>query len=832
MSRQALPIDPYLEKIADQLSSSPSKSLILTAAPGSGKTTRVPVQLRSLTKKKILVLQPRRIAAIGAATFICEENGWQVAGNEVGYQVRFDKKWNSSTQVIFLTEALLNHWLQKDPLLSDVGAVVLDEFHERSRHVDLALGLISELKLLHRPDLLLVVMSATLDPEPLIRYLQAPWIDVPGVSHPLRIHHQKKNQHLRITPDFLTNLVDAIAQAHQSGHKDTLVFLPGKGEIQKSLQLFQEKYTSLIQQTQSQCFTLHGQTPLLDQKKILQASACRRIIFCTNLAESALTIQGVDVVVDTGLERQMHHDFKTGFPRLEIERISLQSAKQRAGRAARLGPGQCFRLWTTQDELSMKAFVPAEILRTEISDSLLFLASMGIHDFQSFSWYEMPSPQQIQSAVEELRSLKALDEKNHITAMGQQILKFPVPARLGKILLWGQQNKHCALACAAAAILHERDFLPRHFSTESFHHECDLSLRLQLFEDFLNGKNSSFSLRLVQQNYHQFLNLLSAEDIWKEWSSSDIQDLILSVYPDRLCQRRSPGKPEGKLRSGRGVKLQNTSCVRQSEYWISLESIETDQGKETMVSMACGIPKDKVLSFFQNDIREKEHYFWQEDQGRMMVQKQKVLDEILFSKAPALIAKGAEAEQHLQSVAIENFEKLMLEEPALKNWLLRWDWLLQVKKQELCLERQVLFSDLVLRESFEMACYQKTNLKDIFQTDLIPFLESSVKKHWPEVFSVFQKIPQHLTSAKGKVFPIQFSADSTPFVEMKIQDLFGMKQTPQLLPGIPLRFQILGPHYRPVQITDNLERFWQQSYPELRKELKARYPKHPWPENP
>jgi ATP-dependent helicase HrpB len=376
---QALPIDPFLAELREAARASPS--LVLSAAPGAGKTTRLPPELLRITDKAVFVLEPRRIAAIGAAQRVAEENGWEL-GREVGYQVRFDNRSSRATRLLFLTEALLLRKLLRDPELRDVGCVVLDEFHERSLHVDLALAALLELQQLARPDLKIVVMSATLDARPLAEFLGGARVqEVPGKLFPLETLYDEKPQLLRTGPDFTERLQRLVQRAFQERPVgDLLCFLPGRGEIER-LRGALEPWAGA---KGARVFPLHGQLDLGEQRAALAPlPRGRKIILATNVAESSLTVDGVRTVVDSGLQLLSQLHPRTGFPSLDLVRISKASATQRAGRAARQGPGAVYRAWMPYDERSMKDFDPAEILRSDLAESLLLHSAEGLSVFES-----------------------------------------------------------------------------------------------------------------------------------------------------------------------------------------------------------------------------------------------------------------------------------------------------------------------------------------------------------------------------------------------------------------------------------------------------------------
>lgn len=449
----SLPIDAYLPKIKKLVDEHPV--VLISASPGSGKTTRVPSYLKTSTSKKIMVLEPRRIAATMAATRIAQENGW-VLGEQVGYQVRFENKSSAKTEVLFVTEALLNRKLLTDPLLADFGLIILDEFHERSIHSDTALALLKELQELERPDLKIVIMSATLD----LAKLQSLWqdcglLDVEVPIYPLTLVQDQKPQSLRFNSETVDKVVEAVkkawTQSPQSGSEkgkfgeklketlkenlgeklkeklgDVLVFLPGLSEIDR----VSEGLSSWADRNKVDLRKLHGSLNLREQKQVLERNPNqRRVILATNVAESSLTLDGVDTVVDCGLEKvsKIHH--RTGFQSLELVRASLSSARQRAGRAARQGPGLCLQLWTKQDELSMPQERLPEIYRTDLNELRLLLSALKVSHPHSLPWLDRPPENKWKQAEKLLRLLGAFDSGLLLTEKGQKMISKPLPVR-------------------------------------------------------------------------------------------------------------------------------------------------------------------------------------------------------------------------------------------------------------------------------------------------------------------------------------------------------------------------------------------------------------------
>lgn len=823
----SLPIDDFTPAIEKILKS--SENLVITAAPGAGKTTRLPPALLNVVAKKIIVLEPRRMAAIAAAHRIAEEQGWQV-GNEVGYQVRFANKTSPQTRLIFMTEALLARQMMADPELTNVDLVILDEFHERSMHVDLALGLLRELQELGR-SIKILVMSATLEADKIASYLNdCPVIEVPGKLFELDIRYQKNSQVLQTLPSFYDNLVQTIKEAQAKTDKDILVFLPGVGEIDRAQNALQnwadEKNLVLV--------PLHGSLNIDEQRRALQRSSRQRVILSTNIAESSVTLDGVNTVIDSGLAKNMKQDHRTGFSRLELGRISLSSAIQRSGRAARQFPGVCYRMWNKMDELSFGKSDVAEIQRIDLTDSLLFLSAQGVSDFDSFSWYEKPPAVALLNASRFLMIAGALDEENKITELGKKILHFPLPVRLGKLMLVGMEMGATELASEVAALLQERDILRRdavaHFLGDNL--ECDLAARLEVLRQFRHNKKNSagasfHSLQTVDQSARQIADLASRLTSKKESprdaSSEELKHLILATYADRLCRRR--GKSERALMvGGRGVKLQADSLVKHSEFFVALNGVEGNTDAETVISLACGFDKDFVLRSFKDQIEKIKDVTFVEEKGQFFTREYRSLFGLPLEEPSLLPASATEIAAKLPQILTEKFELALKNNERLAHW---WSRLQFLERQE----PQNLDVPSLQLEAFSQACLGESKMQTVMEKDLTYFFESVFPAS--TVQTLRKEVPERIEVPSGSKIPVIYPLDKPPYLEVRIQEVFGLMETPKVYLGkIPVTLHLLGPNFRPVQVTSSLESFWKNGYPEVRKELRIKYPKHQWPEDP
>lgn len=812
----SLPIDPLLSRIVASVRD--HAHVILTATPGAGKTTRLPPELLKAIPGKIAVLQPRRMAAIAACHRIADERGWTV-GEEVGYQVRFEAKQSARTRVLFMTDALMLRRLSEDPELREFSLVVIDEFHERNLNQDLILGCIRELQELGS-NIKLLIMSATLDVSRLLEFLPgAVHVDVPGKVFPLEIRHSSQSLSLNTNYAFIDRVVQATVMATRETRGDVLVFLPGTGEIARVADRLAEA------RVDREIVPLHGSLPLAKQTEALRAPQNPRVILSTNVAEASVTVQGVDYVIDTGLAKVMETDLNSGFSSLELMRISQFNARQRAGRAARQKAGVCLRLWTVHEETTQAMELAPECQRSDLSGSLLLLAHLGVSDFANFAWFDSPPPRLLVLAMRFLRALNALDSDNRLTDFGRQLLRYPLPPRWGATMALADREGVGVLGARLAALLNERDFVER---TSTTPYECDVIYRLSLLEDLLhrervNGVHQN-SARTVLESVRQLERLLKKPGTPPADMDTAVRKLLLRTQTDRLCRRRGSSE-RGLMVGGRGVKLSPDTQVKQSEFFLALQGIDLPGQNETTVAMACGMSKAFVLETLKDLVQVTEDIEFVEEKGRFFARRvRRILDlpieePTLTPVDPALVA------DRLGEILAQRWDWLGTQNERLGRWMKRWQFFTRFAPE---------YSDQLKPEHIEQvvshAAFGKTSVAAVVAEDLVSYLESAMG---PEITRLLHKeAPEKFTAPSGHSHNILYE-DSAAYVEVRLQEIFGLIQTPRLILGrTPLAFRLLGPNYRPVQVTSDLEGFWGGAYIEVRKELRSRYPKHSWPDDP
>ncbi len=845
-----LPFDESWPEIAAALKQHPN--LVVVAEPGAGKTTRLPPGLlsRNLVNGKILVLEPRRIAARAAATRVAEENAWNLPA-DVGYIVRFDNRAGPETKLTYLTEGLFLRRLSQDPSLQGIDAVVLDEFHERSRYTDLAIAALKELQTLERPDLKIIVMSATLDADVVSQFLEingknAPIVSVPGRTFPVSIHNSLQPLKLVTDRNWIETIKsDLIAIANgrfrvgesaiPSRTDDILVFLPGTGEIRRLKVTLEASLPNL------EILELHGSLTLEEQSRVLKRDEKkRRMILATNIAETSLTLDGVGTVVDSGLERFQETD-RLGFSSLVLGRITLASAKQRAGRAGRTGPGTAIRLWSKMDEISFRPFAEAEILNLELTDTVLELAGLGVFDPQSFGWFEAPPAEKLGLAVKTLQDLGALDTNRRLTTLGKRMLASGLPARAARLLLEGQTMAPL-LAATLAAILTERDFLLDRETHAHAASECDLFIRHQLLlhqdEARSSGRRIDRQARQTvlraRESHLRFLNIdRGASQTPESWDEDLVAKLLLAGYPDRIARRRRPRAPQARMVGGRGVELHPSSSLETTELFFAIRGdagISRTSG-DPLVTMASPVSVETLKALRPSDIRKDTQTVFDDETLSVYGLRATFYRDLPLDDGAREGANSDTTLDVLKTELLKRRERLESLEPV-RTFLNRLKFATESSDSE---ASQTVLEE-ALKLAFEELLFGKKSIQDLFTEDgserLAATWERSLAVLKPELSTTLQRLaPSHFQAPTGNRFRIQYPSEQSPFVAIRLQELFGTKENPKI-GATNLTFHLLGPNYRPVQVTSDLPGFWKGSYFEVRKELRARYPKHAWPENP
>lgn len=825
----ALPVDDVLENVLAELRRSPS--LVLVAPPGAGKTTRVPPAilksgLLPAEHANIVLLQPRRVAARAVAMRIAEENGWSLGG-EVGYHVRFDRKISAKTRLHVLTEGILTRQLLDDPLLEGVGCVILDEFHERSLNTDLAISLLREVQEA-RSDLKLVVMSATLHAEPVASYLgNCPIIHSEGRTFPVDIDHRAPTGQ-----PLEDRVAEAVADCADDG--DTLVFLPGIAEINRCI----ERLTPWAERNGRLVLPLHGTMRVEEQVAAIRPADRPKIICSTNIAETSLTIEGVTTVIDSGLARIARYDPQRGLDRLELSRVSQASATQRAGRAGRVRPGRCIRLYSAKDFAAMPPFDTPEIARVDLAQTVLALHAWGRPDPREFGWFEPPPEHTIASAERLLAMLGALDAENggRITDLGRRILELPVHPRLARLLLAAADAGILDTGAAIAALLSEKDIIPPQrtdrdaIATSQQQGDSDLLVRLDALEGRTRRDADRSAVRQVLRAKEQLLRIAASrtKDTARTGDAHDtFLKLPLLAYPDRVCRRRG-SSDAGVMVGGGGVRIAHESVVKQGEFFVALDARHDarSQRGEALVRIASRIEEAWLEELFPYVVRtERSAEFDPQRQRVVGVNRVWYRDLLLREQHGVAVddaTAGAVLAEAIRPMAREIFES----DQAASAWLRRVGFL----RRHLPDEDWPAFDDDQLGELLASAAAGRRSIDEIRQTGLVALLQSAMP--YALVRRVDAEAPETITVPSGSRIRVDYAADP-PVLAVRLQEMFGQADTPRLAAGRqPVVLHLLGPNFRPVQVTTDLRSFWTNTYPQVRKDLRARYPKHAWPEDP
>jgi ATP-dependent helicase HrpB len=856
---QPLPIDSLLPDINESLRATPR--LVVEAPPGAGKTTRIPPTLLDsglAAKGEILILEPRRIAARLAARQVASERG-EVLGEAVGYEVRFEKASGSGTRLKYITEGILMRRLLADPQLSKVSVVILDEFHERHLEADLALALLKRLQQGSRPDLRIVVMSATLNAEPIARFLgDCRVLRSVGRRFEVAIEHLAR-------PDDRPIAVQVHAAVRRLINEgldgDVLVFLPNAAEIRRAL----EACAPLAAEFDLLVLPLHGELSLAEQDRAVRRAERRKIILSTNVAESSVTIEGVAAVVDTGLARVAEHSQWSGLTAFSVTRISRASAVQRAGRAGRMRAGRALRLYTAQDFAARAEYDVPEILRADLASVALELHAMGITDLNSFDWFEAPPPQALEQAESLLISLGALDGERKVTANGRRMLRLPLHPRLARVVVEAASRGVASEACAVAALLSERDIRARQLLSSpsevksatrpKVHGKSDLLDMLDTFREAAAQGFTPESMRRlnlnpkavqgVERTRRQLERLLGTEKGKRNSHADEETELLISIlagYPDRVARRRklsdkvSDDNLELMLAGGGSATLTQESLVRAEEFLVAVDAEERRgkgvmRGNSTLVRLASAIEPEWLLDLFAERIRETSHVEWNAQLERVETVNRLMYEELALDESRTSVAVGEAVTRVLAEAALSvGFEDL-IDREMVNNFLARVDVI-----RRACPELDLPYLDEEdVRAGVAALCEGRSSFAELREAaragGLLQILRARLGAE--QARALAKMAPERATLARGRVVRINYERDKSPWIASRLQDFFGMKEAPRIAGGrVPLVLHLLAPNGRAVQVTTDLSGFWSRHYAQIRRELGRRYPRHAWPENP
>ena len=810
-----LPIDSLLPAIRTTLAE--HVSLVIEAPPGAGKTTRVPPALLDtawLQGRKLVMLEPRRLAARAAAHFMAVKLGEHI-GETVGYRVRMDTRVGPRTRIEVVTEGVLTRLLQSDPALGDYGLVIFDEFHERSLHTDLALALILEARHALRPDLRIVAMSATLDSAPVAELLGgAPRLVSEGRSFPVDTRYQPLVPRAPVEAQ-VANAVRRVL-AEESG--SLLVFLPGGGEIRRVVKMLDENLPS-----GTDVVPLHGDLPQEQQDAAIlpAASGRRKIVLATSIAETSLTIEGVRVVVDAGYARVPRFEPVSGLTRLATVRVSRASADQRRGRAGRLEPGVCYRLWSEGERL--EAQTAPEILQADLAPLALELAQWGVTDAARLTWLDPPPSAALAQARELLQELEALDADGRITAHGRSLVELPLHPRLAHMVAGGERRGSGWLACLLAAVLSERDIVAGGIKHAGVVERVRL-LSAQPAADAGVDRRNLKRVQAVARDIARQAGIAPQADV----AADQAGPLLALAYPDRIARRRAGSQPRYLLANGRGAYLSDDDPLRSAE-WLAVAALDGNP-RAARIFLAARTDEREMRELFAAQIVARDRIDWDEDQGAVRAARELCLGAIILEQRP-LAEPDAQKVAALMLAAIRRRGLDCLPWSAeLRNWQARVLLLRRVQG-----DSWPDVSDAALLRSLEQWLVPylagSTRLMQLAGVPLKQALEALLDFHQRRALN--ELAPTQVTVPTGRRVPLDYTLGDTPVLAVRVQEMFGLAQTPAIAAGrMPLVLHLLSPAGRPLQVTRDLAGFWKSSYRDVKKDMQGRYPKHPWPDDP
>lgn len=823
-----LPIDAAIPSLRQALTG--HDSVVLQAPPGAGKTTRVPLALLNeswLADQGILMLQPRRVAARAAAERMASELGEKV-GETVGYRIRLESRVGPSTRIEVVTEGILARRLQDDPSLEGVGLVIFDEFHLRSLDSDLALALCLNGRELFRDDqpLKLLVMSATLEGARLSILLgDAPVVTSEGRMFPVdTVWGQPYQTGEYIEPKVVRACLDAVHDQQGS----ILVFLPGQAEIRR---VHQELSDKLAGRDDLLLCALHGELDLSAQRAAIEPAppGKRKIVLATNIAETSLTIEGVRVVIDSGLERVPRFDPSSGMTRLATQRISQASAAQRAGRAGRLEPGICYRLWSQTQHEQMAAYGAPEIHQADLAALALQLARWGVTPDQ-LRWLDMPPASPFTQARDLLGRLGALEADGRLSSHGQAMAEVPAHPRIAHLLLRGHALGLGALACDVAALLGERDVLPGG--------GADLHSRLAMLEGSQrmprHAQGVAQRIKRLARQYRSYQRGCVTEAVADPEHPRWLGCLLALAYPDRVAQHRRAGGGEYRLANGRAAIFTEPDALMKHS-WLVVAELGSRQGqREERIYLATDLDPALFDNVLTEQVTVVDELDWDDRAGALVAERQRKVGELVLSREPL---KELDADARSRAL-LGLVRKKGLE-------LLPWTLELRQWQARVALLREL---DMAQQGQSKWPCFRDDTLLATLEEWLLPYLNNvSRLSHfslldlgsilrgalpWPLPHELDELAPTHIKVPSGSSIKLDYS-ESPPVLAVRLQEMFGLADTPRIAGGkLPIKLHLLSPARRPVQVTQDLANFWRSTYLEVKKDLKGRYPKHWWPDDP
>ncbi len=850
MNKQLLPIDEHLQDIANAVENNPVT--IVKAAPGAGKTTRVPPALLDCVKGEILVLEPRRLAARLSAERIAEELCEKI-GERIGFHIRFEQATSKQTRIKFITDGLFLRFLSSDPNLSNVGCIVLDEFHERHVHTDIALALIRWLQKRNRPDLRLLLMSATLDTEILGKHFpNAPIFNSEGRTYPVDVEYFPQPQRWSTSETVAAAVEKLYSDKRCTGH--ILAFLPGAADIKRTrenLFLFSQKYPMEI-------LELRAEIPFAEQRRVFANSNLRKIILATNVAETSVTIPGVTGVVDCGLAKIPGHASWSGLPTLDTKPISRSSCVQRAGRAGRTAPGIAMRTFEKNDFDSRPLSEKPEILRSDLSQTVLDLILVGGHLglsgtqlLEEMEWVDKPPPGLLNAALSTLHMLNATDKNNMLSSIGKNMARLPIHPRLSRTIEEARENKIAAQGALAVALLSE-GMLFRKGTEAPAIADSDIVFQMEIFEKLMNKKkieSRGISNAIDPTKAHRIESLLksicnitntSFQDALKPVNHCAVSKSLLAGFPDRVARIRRKSQHQNfanqrnrvelNLCQGGGALLSSQSVAQQEEFLLALDADESathnNSALSTQIHVAAGISSDLLLNDPAGFLSERDEYIWDDEAERVRGFSRIFYGQIVLDETP-ITHQNSRMEETLLKALQQRWPKPFANDEPLQFFNMRCGL---VKKAGFEIEAPDI-ANAEFSNFLQHICAGKKSFSEVSAREIEDYFADILST---DAYKLLEDLaPREIKIGSGRRVKVKYEEGKPPWIASRLQDFFGTMATPTIARGrISLVVHLLAPGGQALQVTSNLASFWTTTYPTLRKEYSRRYPRHYWPEDP
>jgi ATP-dependent helicase HrpB len=831
-----LPILDFRQQILAPLKN--GKNIVVTAPTGSGKSTQIPQMLldSGSFEGRILILQPRRLAARMLAARVAGERGGRL-GAEIGFQTRFEKLVTDATRACFITEGILPRMLLSNRELIGVSAIIFDEFHERNLAVDLGLAVSLELTRTVRPDLRLIIMSATIDAAGVANYLgNASIIECPGRSFPITIHYTTAPKTATSWDLAACATADLIAKGAIG---DILVFMPGAYEIRRSIEAIERA----VRGEKVNIIPLYGDLPFEKQQRVMEQASARKIIVATNIAETSLTIPGVRHVVDSGLARVNRYDSSRGFNTLFIEPISRDSADQRAGRAGREAPGSCIRLWSQSAHAGRPQSSTPEIFRVDLSEAILQLRMLGFDNAKGPQWFEPPGFAAVEAATDILCMLGALTLDGGLTESGKELSEFPMHPRLSRLIIEAGIRGAIRTATFTAALLSERPAIsgkpafPEEATrgevlSDLFGHYCllkkaaDAGFDPSLCTRFGINRSAAGSIFRTQALYLGYCRRFGISTREKQEDPEALARSLLAAFPDHVAVRRDQGTLICRLRNGRRGELEKDSIARNARYVLvaDIREIKTPKGElKTLLGLASGIKEQWLHEDFPHAISQTSQLEWNPVTAAIENRTQTLFFGTIISEKTTAEMDRTKASELLAETIVSKDLNLPTWDQNVIEWIKRLQWVAGVFPDK----RFPCFDENTRKSVVRMLCENETNYDRVCQKPVLPVVRAHLDYQQQKFMDAMA--PQTLMLPSGKKMRLIYEPGASPRGKARIQDIFNLRETPKVAGGkAPVILEILAPNNRPVQITDDLSRFWNVHYPEIKRTLSRRYPKHTW----